>query len=122
MEEIKNFFYKYCFDEEDYVESDKIINKLLKNNNILFQDNKLDLHGLTCDEVYWILEYIKNYKRKEKLLLITGLENNSKNKPIMDYYCVKEYRCKLHKYITKYLIIERIKYKDYVYGIELNPS
>ena len=65
-----------------------------------------DCHGMTTKEVYY---YLKNLDETEitEIKLITGVGNHSQNKPQMDYFCEKEWKCPIKKVILDYIIFEK---------------
>ena len=70
-----------------------------KGNNNEFV---LDCHGLTKDELLYFLEFFDTLKLRTKLILITGVGNNSKKPQTMDYLCQKIWLSPLKEVIVNY--------------------
>ena len=62
----------------------------------------LDCHGLTKDELLYFLEFFDTLKLRTKLILITGVGNNSKKPQTMDYLCQKIWLSPLKEVIVSY--------------------
>tara|TARA_Y100000389_G_scaffold205095_2_gene263080 strand:- start:6872 stop:7240 length:369 start_codon:yes stop_codon:yes gene_type:complete len=84
--------------------------------NISYNDDELclDCHGLLKHELDYFLEFIDSLQFKCKLKLITGAGRHSK-KPIMDYYCSKQWKPPLKECIINYYKKQRKGYmlKEY---------
>ena len=65
---------------------------------------EIDCHGMTTKEMLYFLENMDENIKKIKF--ITGVGNHSK-KPIMDYYCTKEWKCPLKVTILNYIVYEK---------------
>lgn len=65
-----------------------------------------DLHGMTKKEVYNFLLNL-NEKDIKVIKLITGVGRHSHNKPQMDYYCEREWKCPIKEVILDYIINEK---------------
>jgi hypothetical protein len=68
---------------------------------------EIDCHGKTTKEVYKLLQELSKNNRNEKIKLITGLGNHTKNRPQMDYFCEKNWKCPIKKVIIDYIVYEK---------------
>jgi hypothetical protein len=65
-----------------------------------------DCHGMTTKEVY---DFLINLNTKEisEIKLITGIGKHSQNRPQMDYFCEKEWKCPIKQVIIDYIVYEK---------------
>lgn len=67
---------------------------------------EIDCHGLTKKDMIVILNRLYDDTNIFSVKFITGKGNHSK-KPIMDYYCQKEWKSPLKETIMNYIIHEK---------------
>lgn len=110
----KNFLAENSFSNNDQDHSERLLylftdqTKWDKNKKILI----LDCHGYTINDIFWLMEFIfvKKIYEKNKIQLITGVGNHS-HKPVMDYYCQREWKNPLYKYIHDYIMKKNIGHR-----------
>ena len=64
---------------------------------------EIDCHGLSTREMEMLLENLEKEKIRE-IKLITGKGNHSKNRPTMDYYSERQWRCPLKRTVVEYVV------------------
>jgi len=113
-QQYKIFLAENSYSKDDQEHSERLL--YLFNQQTEWDENKkiliIDCHGYMIKDIYWLMEFIcsKEIYKKYKIHLITGVGNHS-HKPVMDYYCQREWKNPLYKYIHNYLMEKKIGYR-----------
>lgn len=83
---------------------------------------EIDFHGMTTKEVYhFLLEFDSTDTITREVKFITGKGIHTKQKPKMDYYCEKEWKCPIKQVVLDFIILEKkegsrmTEYPAYIY-------
>lgn len=105
IKEYQTFLDKYSFTTEDKNHSKQLLEIFDRQTRHDVENNLLiiDCHGYKIKDIYWLMEFLFWIRLKTKIKFITGVGNHS-IKPQMDYYCQKEWKNPLYRYILNYLV------------------
>jgi len=104
IETIEIILRKYIYNKERSFSSydESYVNFIINNLQIYNDEFVLDCHGLRKEELLYFLVFIDSLKLKMKLILITGVGNNSKKPQYMDYLSKKLWLSPLKEVIMNY--------------------
>ena len=83
---------------------------------------EIDFHGMTRKETYnFLQEFDSTDTTTREVKFITGKGTHTKDKPKMDYYCEKNWKCPVKQVVLDFIILEKkegsriIEYPTYIH-------